>query len=201
MQSLRSVASGDIRHARFERGDRWFKRVIDASSTGEMPPTGWAVIDELQEFLIDALNEGLVYWEDPLQTVQPRQVSPTEEVAPSPFSIPRELLEPPGLDLSVSDTGFNVPQGRMQQGAASSSGQPVGLRESERQRIADQSGKGGVFAQYEGRMNDGMDLLLGRSRGRLEHNVEEFRTPQVDDVPPGRSRAREQSRNPSRSGS
>ena len=56
-------------------------------------------------------------------------------------------------------------------------------------------------AQNEGRRNDGMDLLLGRSRGRFEQDLGGLRTPQAEDVPQGRSRTRDGPRNPSRSGS
>ena len=84
---------------------------------------------------------------------------------------------PPGLGLPFSGPEFNAPQGRMPPGAASSSGQPVGLTESDRQRAAFQGVKGGASAQNEGRRNDGMDLLLGRSRGRLEQNLGGLRTP------------------------
>ena len=78
-QWLRIVRAAEGRTFRTWREDKWLRTNIDSASNREvMSDTGNTILNELQNFLVTALQNDLDYWEDPQVVNEPPLVTPSE---------------------------------------------------------------------------------------------------------------------------
>ena len=85
---LRIVRAAESRTFRTWREDRWFRTIIESARNREvLVDTGNRILNELQNFLVTALQNDLDYWEDPQIVNEPPLVTPTEAPVSPPFSL------------------------------------------------------------------------------------------------------------------